>query len=446
MQSLFGTDGIRGNVASPLFSHESLTALGKAIGKWASRHYTYRPTILIGYDTRYSAQQIKTSLISGLMSLPVDILDAHVIPTPAAAYLLQCMPHVAAAIIISASHNSSADNGIKLFDQKHGKLTHQDEHEITTYYYEQSTTEHHYNASVLTLNNASHAYTQHVRTEILQRTPSTIDMLNCHVVLDVAHGATTQIATELFEACGARVTTLHNTPDGYNINQQCGSTHPKALQRAVVEHKADIGFAFDGDGDRVIAVNRYGELKNGDDLLCLLLDHPDYQTTTSIVGTIMTNGGLQHHLAQRNITLLRTPVGDRFIMETLNREKLLLGGEPVGHIILRNHLYTGDGLLVALKVLETIVLTNNWDMTTFIPHAHIEDKIVVQTRHNLTEEPFASIIQHAHHTLSPGRVVVRYSGTEPVLRIAVESDDISQARQECATLVGILQNAFKELS
>lgn len=443
MQSLFGTDGMRGHVSSPLFSHESLTKIGTAIGRWVVQRYGHRPTILIGYDTRYSAQAIKQALIEGLTSLPVDIFDAHIIPTPAAAHLLQLMPHIAIAIIISASHNCADDNGIKLFDQKNGKLTLSDEHAITTYYYEEyAQTQQHYQGTVLPLSYGHMRYAQHLYTEML----SVAQLHNSyHVVLDVAHGATAPIATELFERLGLRVTTIHNHPDGYNINKQSGSTHPQTLQAAVVEHNADIGFAFDGDGDRVIAVNRQGQLKNGDDLLCILLDHPDYKAATSMVGTIMTNGGLEQHLAQRNVTLLRTPVGDRFIMELLNREKLLLGGEPVGHIILRNHLYTGDGLLVALKVIETIMITQNWDMTTFAPHAHVADSIVIQARHDLSQEPFVSIIHNARKNLPHGRVIVRYSGTEPVLRVAIEAADISQAHHESAILISTLQHAFKEL-
>ena len=446
MQSLFGTDGIRGNVSSPLFSQTSLTKIGYAIGAWTVHHYGHRPTVIIGYDTRYSAQTIKQSLIAGLMSLPVDVLDAHIIPTPAAAHLLRLMPHVATAIIISASHNWAEDNGIKLFDQKHGKLTLVDEQEITAYYYESSIpAETSRSGSMFPLTQGSQQYAQHIYTEMRHITPW-VKHKTIHVVLDAAHGATAHLATQLFEKLGMRVTTLHNQPDGYNINKLSGSTHPQVLQEAVIHHKADIGFAFDGDGDRIIAVNRHGHIKNGDDLLCLLLDHPDYKAATSVVGTIMTNGGLEYHLAQRNVSLLRTPVGDRFIMELLNREQLLLGGEPVGHIILRNHLYTGDGLLVALKVLETIMITHNWDMVTFTPHAHVTEKMVIQTRHDLSQEPFASIIHNARKSLPYGRVIVRYSGTEPVLRIAVEAETISQAQHESAILINKLQHAFKELS
>lgn len=450
MQSLFGTDGIRGKVTSGFFSTASLIHAGAAIGRWACARHGHRPTLIIGYDTRYSAQHIKQALIEGLTQVPVDILDAHIIPTPAAAHLLQCMPHVAAAIIISASHNDAQDNGIKLFDQKIGKLTSQDELDITRYYHEESDASRTEKAPslhgcVLPLSHASATYVQHLYTEIIKSCTPLVPTPNYHVVLDVAYGAMAHIATQVFEKCGAKVTTLHSTPDGYNINQQAGSTDPRALQAAVIREKADLGFAFDGDGDRVVAVNKHGQLKNGDDLLYLLLTHPDYAHTPSVVGTIMTNGGLEHALAQQNKTLLRTPVGDRFIMDALNREKLLLGGEPVGHIILRNHLYTGDGLLVALKILETIAITSNWDMTTFTHYAQASYKLPIEKRPNLTNEPFAQIIQNAQELITPGRVLVRYSGTEPVLRITTEAEDVSRAHKECGTLVDILQNAFKEL-
>jgi phosphoglucosamine mutase len=351
------------------------------------------------------------------------------------------MPNLAAALIVSASHNPAEDNGIKLFDQKNGKITIDDEQAITHYFYGNSIIMTHEQGSSTELPYARELYKQslmqlfaHVRAD------------HHHIVLDTAHGATSSYAESLFKATGARVSIIHNTPDGYNINLCCGSTFPHSLQEAVRFHGATLGFAFDGDGDRVIAVNKRGEIKHGDDILCLLLNHPHYEKSEAVVGTIMTNEGFAQHLSQQRIHLIRTAVGDRNISDMLQQKKLLLGGEPTGHTILKNHLYTGDGLLVALKVLETIVATNNTELITFKHYPQVAHKIFIKKRYNLYEEPFASIVEHARESCQNGRVVVRYSGTEPILRVMVETTDLAQAEKQCTHLAQKLEMAHNRSS
>lgn len=442
MQSLFGTDGIRGNINSPLFSQESLVNLGIAIGTWIVDQYGTSPTVLIGTDTRHSASFIKNALSNGLMTSSANILDALVLPTPAAAHILPFMPDIHAVVIISASHNPAEDNGIKLFTKTTGKLKAHDEQCITDYFVHKTQRAPAGPRGIMT----QFPFASTLYLESVAALFETLDARDYHVVLDTAHGAMSTYAEQAFTRTGAQVTTLHNAPDGYNINQHCGSTAPYRLQKAVHHYQADIGFAFDGDGDRVIAVNRYGEIKNGDDLLCLLLNHPHYQATRTVVGTIMTNCGFEHHLKEREHDLIRTSVGDRHVSDMLSQKQLLLGGEPSGHVILNNHVATGDGLLVALKVLETFIHTNNDDITTFEPYAQIAHKIPIKTKHSLSDEPFTTIIQEAQLHCTDGRVIVRYSGTEQVLRVMVETKELYEAQRQCAQLVYTLERTFNSLA
>ena len=262
------------------------------------------------------------------------------------------------------------------------------------------------------------------------------------IVLDVAHGATYQVAPEIFSRLGAQVIAINHEPDGYNINKACGALHLTSLQESVTRFQADIGFAFDGDGDRVIAVNRHGIVKNGDDILALLLEHPDYESVPEIVGTIMTNQGLVPFLKEKNKQLIRTSVGDKYIAEQLTKKQLLLGGEPSGHIILQNMINTGDGILVALKLLETLQHTENWDLETFTPFPQVMLNIPVAHKRDLNELPYRTIIDAAEQQLPEGRILVRYSGTELLLRVMVESNTHTGAMQACQDLANTLIKAL----
>ena len=227
----------------------------------------------------------------------------------------------------------------------------------------------------------------------------------------------------LFKSFGASVTTLHNNPDGYNINKDCGSLHPETLQKAIDKQCADIGFAFDGDGDRLTVVTKDGIIKNGDDILSFLLSHPRYKKNTRIVGTVMTNQGFETYLEQQGRTLLRTPVGDAYVTEKLEKEDLTLGGEPSGHIILRDFSNTSDALFTALRICETALLLKDWSITTFTKFPQMLWSLPVAQKKDLTQQPFATVLHETEEKLEGGRLLVRYSGTESVLRIMIEAQN-----------------------
>jgi len=422
MISLFGTDGIRGKVGSEPFIMDSLLSIGHAIGKWAIERYGATPNIILAHDTRASCSLVKSLIKSGLFVHPITVHDAGILPSPALLALMKKNILFDVGIIISASHNPYYDNGIKIVDTT-GKITAYDEERISYLIEQKKEITYCTLGTEKTIFNAAHLYQEFV----LQHFP--VNMLSGKkIVLDCAHGATADIACSIFKVLGAQVIPLFNNPNGVNINKQCGALYPQTVQEAIVDQNADIGFAFDGDGDRVIAVNRYGQLKNGDDILALLLDHPIYKQMNTVVGTVMTNQGLQMHLEQQTKTLIRTAVGDKYIAEQLAARSLLIGGEPSGHIILQDYLPTGDGIFTALRICQTICMNGNWDLTTFKKFPQININIPVKLKKDLNESPLREIIEDSTKKLHNGRLLVRYSGTEPLLRIMIEDDDCDHAQ------------------
>jgi phosphoglucosamine mutase len=422
--NLFGTDGIRNRVGNSPFNLPDLAKLGLAIGQWALEKYGPQAAILIAQDTRISGNWVISALESGLLMHPIALYNAHILPTPALSYIMHKKSTYSCAIMISASHNQYQDNGIKIIDALSGKLSKSDEISISKLFYDisQELNYQHFGTSQSSPDSAQ-IYEQLVKAQFQANF-----LNNKHIVLDTAHGATYRVAPEIFRQLGAQVTVINNTPTGTNINDKSGSLHVELLQKTVLETKADAGFAFDGDGDRVIAVSKTGEIKNGDDLLALLSNHPDYINQDTIVGTVMSNQGFEVYLNKKNKKLIRTAVGDKYVLEALVHDNLLLGGEQSGHIILRNIINTGDGILVALKVLESVLYTNNWNLTTFTKYPQILLNVPVKARHDLSQEPFAQLIKQAEEKIPDGRLLVRYSGTEALLRIMVEDPNENLAR------------------
>lgn len=419
---MFGTDGIRGPVGTSPFTFEELHQLGKAIGKWIIQTHGSGAQVLVGHDTRLSCAWVKAALKSGLLMHPLHIHDASIFPTPGIVQRTVQDPSIACGIIVSASHNPFADNGIKIVDGASGKLSLADEQCITTYFGQDQSVDYAQLGTDTPDTKSAQAY---------------IDTI-CHffeadllagktIVLDCAHGATYALAPHIFRQLGAEVITIGDQPNGININEEHGALHLERLQQKVLECHADAGFAFDGDGDRVIAVNCHGQIKDGDDILVLLHDHPNYRKENTIVGTIMSNQGLAQHIANKGGTLARTPVGDKYIARHLKEHDLMLGGEQSGHIICNDYLCSGDGIFTALRVMQALHSSNNPTMQTFI---HMPQQLInVRIKHKkeLTEEPFASIIKKYTDALTGGRLLVRYSGTEPLLRVMVEESDAHRA-------------------
>lgn len=438
MSSFFGTDGIRGPVGKPPFNYEELFRLSYAIGRWALERFGARPTVLIAQDTRQSCAWMNAVIKSGLLLHPITLYDANVLPSPALLALMKNKPQFDAAIMISASHNLYTDNGIKIIDALNGKITAQDEERISFLASENLPIAYDSYGSTESFDQADSIY-QH---EIKKMLPD-LALAGKKIVLDCAHGATFALAPALFSFFGATVIPLAVNPNGININKQCGAVYPQMLVNAVIDHQADLGFAFDGDGDRVVAVNASGHVKNGDDILAILLRNPIYEKTTTVVGTVMSNQGFEIYLAERGIKLLRTQVGDKYIAEQLAAHQLLIGGEPSGHIILNDYLPTGDGIFTALRICQTLMETGNWQLETFTKFPQIIINIPVHHKKDLASWPLRDMIDDTAHQLHKGRIIVRYSGTEPLLRIMIEDDDCDHARM-LGTLLS--QRLEKEIS
>ncbi len=437
--NIFGTDGIRARVGSSPFTQTHVPRLGHALAQWIQNKYGNNATLLLAHDTRQSCSWIKASIKESLLRYPITVHDAQIVSTPAVCKLISKSTTFNCGIMISASHNPYYDNGIKIIDAQNGKLTTQDELIISQLFHENRPPKMY--AQLGTILELSTAKDHYIESLTDYFTPGFLQ--GTHVVLDCAHGATSSIAAPIFSRLGAHVIEINNTPNGTNINEHCGPLHPQDLQKAVSNHQAHAGFAFDGDGDRVIAVNHYGQIKDGDDLLALLNNHPRYAQQPAIVGTIMSNQGLAVFLENNHKQLLRTSVGDKYVTEQLVQENLLLGGEQSGHIIMRDYLNSGDGIFTALRILETIIHTNNWDMTTFEKYPQILINIPITQKKDLHKPPFSSIIAEHESKLHSGRVLVRYSGTEPILRVMVEDCNKATVEQVSTGLAHDLEQALR---
>ena len=438
MRTLFGTDGIRGTVGRPPFTLSDTVRLGQAIGTWVTTTYGENAHLLIAHDTRESGEWLLHSLCAGLLMFPLSVHVAGVLPTPAVSTIITQNHRFNCGIILSASHNPFSDNGIKMVDRVQGKLNLEDEARISYAY-------HHPTPPSYSMFGSLFAYTQgttqYIASLISFFNSLSLDKLT--IVLDCAHGATYKVAPAIFSALGARIILLHADPNGKNINEQSGALNPHLLQNAVIAHKADFGCAFDGDGDRVIMVNKKGDIKNGDDLLTLLSNHPLYQTQHTIVSTIMANQGLEQYLSKRNKKLLRTPVADRWVTAHLAKHALLLGGEQSGHVILQDYLPTGDGIATALRVIESVLHNNNKEMHTFETYPQKLINIPVTHKKDLKEPTIAAIIAQYTKQLDSGRICVRYSGTENLLRVMVEDRETDSVNRICFHLAHALEKELQ---
>ena len=441
MTRLFGTDGIRG-VANKDLTPELALRLGRAAG-----HVLGGPghSVVIGRDTRRSGRMLEGGLAAGLCSVGIDVRLVGHIPTPGLAYLARTKDFVAGAVI-SASHNPAPDNGIKFFDHKGLKLPDstedQIEREMTGDDRLPRPTE-----GGIGLVGDSRGLVKEYEDFLGSVAPP---LLGMKIVLDCANGATYRVAPSVFARAGAEVLTLFDQPDGANINAGCGATAPEVLARTVVERKADIGFAFDGDGDRVITVDAKGTIHDGDSVLGLVGRHfarAGKLVPPVVVGTVMSNGGLESLLNAHGVRFVRTKVGDRYVWEEMEKQDALFGGEPSGHVIFRRIATTGDGILTALELLHILHAEKAplHELATDLKRwPQYTRNVRTEKRTSWESVPaFANAVRDAQTTLaSTGRVLVRPSGTEPVLRITVEADSDSVASSTVQRLEDI---AKKEL-
>ena len=420
----FGTDGIRGRAGEPPLTPEFVLRLGQAAGS-VLRERLARPTVLIGKDTRESGDLLEAALAAGLLSQGVAVEHLGVLPTPAVAYLTAEL-EADAGVVISASHNPYQDNGIKFFGPGGTKLSDEAELEIERRLEDAFETR-----AIGTVRN--HREAERIYTDRLVHLGPRLDGLR--VAMDTANGATYRVAPRVFQRLGAEVFAVFNTPDGRNINKGCGSTHPEVLQRVVREGGFDVGVAFDGDGDRVILVDAKGRIVHGDHVLyinALVRGEP------LVVGTVMSNLALERALERQGVVFVRTPVGDRYVYEALRERDGRLGGEQSGHVLFLDRLPTGDGLQTALLTLDAVQRSGRpleaWvDELALYPqrlvNVPVRDKKAVMAHPEL-----AAWVAEAERRLGEGRVNVRPSGTEPLVRIMVEAPDPQRVDEVIAWL------------
>jgi len=429
---LFGTDGVRG-VANAELTPELAFRLGRAGAHHMSRPGS-SPVVLVGRDTRASGDMIEAALVAGICSAGGTALRVGVMTTPGVAFLTRTLG-ADCGVVISASHNPVEYNGIKFFGPDGFKLLDEEEDEV------QRLVEEDY-AAIPSPTGADIGRARDLTDGRDRYVQYLVDLLGegalegLRVVLDCANGAASDIAPAAFSRAGAEVVPIHHTPDGLNINRECGSTHIAALQRAVVEHGAHVGLAFDGDADRVLAVDEGGEVVDGDRIIALLaLDMKERGTLKgdAVVVTVMSNLGLEVALRERGIDCVRTQVGDRYVLAEMQERGLNLGGEQSGHVILLDHATTGDGLvtgLVLLAVLRRRGVAMSELAEVFHPLPQVLVNVRVRERDGLEErEAIRSAVERARRALEPlGRVFIRPSGTEPVVRVLVEGEDESLLR------------------
>lgn len=442
----FGTDGIRGKVGSSPITPEFILHLGYAAGKilretdW-QLSANGRPTILIGKDTRISGYMLESALEAGFSAAGVDVLLSGPMPTSAIAYLVRAL-RIQAGVVISASHNPYDDNGIKFFSANGSKLP--DEMELKIEAALDAPIETMLSANlgkVQRLKDASGRYIEFCKGTF----PYRLSLRGLKIVVDCANGATYHIAGSVFHELGADVVTVFASPNGLNINLDCGATHIAALQEAVVQHQADIGIALDGDGDRVIMVDHTGRIFDGDSLLYIIAKHRQQLGTLQggVVGTLMTNLAIEQKFAELGIPFVRANVGDRYVSALLEKNNWHLGGENSGHIICHDKHSTGDGIISALQVLYALqdnesTLAEFMQDVDFFPQRLLN--IPIQKKFDFNHnEAVLEIKQKAEQALgNDGRILLRASGTEPLIRVMVEGkvqEQIDYWANELATTI-----------
>ncbi len=434
----FGTDGIRGEVGCEPITPDFMLRLGHAVGR-VLRKSAQRPVVLIGKDTRISGYMIESSLEAGLASAGVDTLLTGPLPTPGVAYLTRAL-RLDLGVVISASHNPYQDNGVKFFSARGEKLPDEWEMAVEAALEEPPQW---VNAATLgkarRVEDASGRYIEFCKSTV----GNDLSLRGLRVVVDAAHGAAYHVAPDVFHELGAEVVTIGCSPDGVNINAGVGATAPQALVAAVAKHGADYGIALDGDADRLQLVDRSGRLFNGDELLyAMVADRlAQGQAVPGAVGTLMTNMGVEVALRQRGVDLVRAKVGDRYVLEELVARGWLLGGESSGHLLALDKHTTGDGIVSALQVLQAVQrarasLAELLEGVQLFPQTLLNVRLERMADWKQNARLVAESLAAEAALAGSGRVLIRASGTEPVLRVMVEARDGAQANHWAQRLAG----------
>lgn len=445
MGKLFGTDGVRGIANSELTSSLAFH-LGQAGAYVLAKDTDHKPTLLVGKDTRISGDMLECALIAGILSAGANVLVAGVVPTPAVSYLTRA--HKAdAGVVISASHNPAEFNGIKFFNRNGFKLSDAVEEEIEniilndirldlptgeeigTYSYLDTGVEEYVNFALSTVN---------------------VDLSGLKIALDCANGASSVTSPKAIRALGAEVVVTHNQPDGWNINKDCGSTHLESLKACVVENRCDLGLAFDGDADRLLAVDELGNEINGDQIMAVCALNMKKKGTlnkNTLVATVMSNLGLFLTGKEQGINIPQTKVGDRYVLEEMQKGGYNLGGEQSGHIIFLDHNTTGDGLVSALQLLSVLKESGQSlsflaaEAVTILPQALVNARIKNENKNTFMEDTEIAeairAVEAKFHGI--GRVLIRPSGTEPLVRVMIEGTEKEEIQKEAEKLAALIQ-------
>ena len=442
MSNFFGTDGIRGEVGKSPITADVLLKVGWAVGS-VLKEQNENASVIIGKDTRVSGYLFESALEAGFLSAGVNVGMLGPMPSPAIAYLTQAFG-ATAGVVISASHNPFQDNGVKFFSSKGVKLSDDTQKAIEKKISMPMTSVD--SASIGKAKRYEQAVGRYI--EFCKSTfDKSCDLSNLNIIIDCANGATYHIAEDVFTELGASVTMINNSPDGYNINRDCGATDTKHLQKVVLENNADLGIAFDGDGDRLIMVDHKGHQVDGDELVFIIAnawkESGDLKSKT-VVGTKMTNLGIQSAFADAGISFIEADVGDRHVMNQLIKHKAVLGGEGSGHIICLNKSTSGDGIIAALQVLEVMSKTgkNLNDLKSRVTkYPQVLINIKTKSKVNLQgESKLTQAVNSIESKLSnTGRILIRESGTEALIRVMVESANYKLAKDSAEELAEIIK-------
>ena len=438
MSLKFGTDGIRGPVES-VVTPDACLRIGHATGL-AMKELGW-DTVVIGKDTRVSGYMLEAALQAGFIAAGVNVRLLGPIPTPGVAYLTKTLRNKF-GVVISASHNDFLDNGIKIFNEDGEKISRDIEKRIEKHLSgDLSSVETSAIGKAYRFDESGPRYIEFCKSTV----PSEISFSSLRIVLDCANGACYKVSPEVFEELGAEIIKIGTEPDGYNINQECGSTHPEIVSKAVIDHRADFGVSLDGDGDRVILVDEKGNILDGDDLLYILAFANPNRTGawSGVVGTKMSNLGLEEGLKKLGYKFVRSDVGDKYVSEMLSNKGWMLGGETSGHIICKDLVSTGDGTIAALKTISSLLLLEKKPSEVLanynkIPQVNIAIK--VKNKDIVNDKDLQSLVKEIESDITVGRVLVRPSGTEPKIRIMVEASEIKVAKKYAADIQKLIES------
>jgi phosphoglucosamine mutase len=443
MRQLFGTDGMRGVAGEYPLDPRTTFAVGVALAKWVKDHHA-APEVVIGMDTRESGPSIAESVAGGLASQGVAARFAGLITTPGIAHVTRVGPF-AAGVMISASHNPYQDNGIKIIDHSGFKLPDEQEHalerDIFAFLESGSPTP---PKPLVVDEGLDREYIEHLAATL------PVGLKGLRIVVDAAHGAASFLAPKLFERLGAVVDRIGCTPDGKNINLNCGSLHLEGLRKRVLETAADAGVAFDGDADRALFVSHSGKIVDGDAVMLITaLPLHAQGRLTEVIATVMSNLGLERALQRHGIGLVRMPVGDKYVLQEMLRRKAPLGGEQSGHVIFLDHATTGDGLLTALRVFEAM-RSSGKDLDSLTSEIETYPQLLVNVRVK-AKRPLEELSQANHEIRTAeaefgdaGRILVRFSGTEPLARVMVEGPELSRVEHFAHSIAAAIQAELGE--